>query len=142
MTLITAEVILIMYLVEFYTDNRGKNPVAKWLDELVKSDMDGAVKIDARIQKLRKYGLKLLDTRIMKHLETKNMKHLIVADRDLYELIPDPYRVIFYHDTKQSKFILLHGFRKKRQRQNKDIDQARRLLRKYLLRVGQKQKRK
>lgn len=123
-----------MYLVEFYIDKRGKQPVAKWLDEVFKSDVAGASKIDDRIQKLGKYGLKLLATNIMKRLS--------VADSHLYELIPGAYRVIVYHDTKQSKFILLHGFRKKRQRQDKDIDHARRLLEEYLLRAGQKQKRK
>ncbi len=121
-----------MYLVEFYIDKRDKEPVAKWLDEVFKSDAAGASKIDDRIQKLRKYGLKLLSTNIMKRLS--------VADSYLYELIPGAYRVIVYHDTKQSKFILLHGFRKKRQRQDKDIDHARRLLQEYLLKAGQKQK--
>ena len=123
-----------MYLVEFYIDKRDKEPVAKWLDEVFKSDAAGASKIDDRIQKLRKYGLKLLSTNIMKRLS--------VADSYLYELIPGAYRVIVYHDTKQSKFILLHGFRKKRQRQDKDINRARRRLQEYLLRAGQKQKRK
>jgi len=123
-----------MYLVEFYIDKRGKEPAAKWLDEVFKSDVAGASKIDDRIQKLRKYGPELLATNIMKRLS--------VADSHLYELIPGAYRVIVYHDTKQSKFILLHGFRKKRQRQDKDIDRARRRLQEYLLKAGQKQKRK
>jgi phage-related protein len=118
-----------MYLVEFYTDKRGDQPVANWLDGL---DKRSVAKIDARIQKLREYGLKLLDTNIMKNLKTKNIKNFIDADRHLYELIPDPYRVIVYHNKEQSKFILLHGFRKKRQRQDRDIDQARRLLKNYL----------
>jgi len=52
LTIITTEVILIIYPVEFYIDKRGKEPVAKWLDEVFKSDAAGASKIDDRIQKL------------------------------------------------------------------------------------------
>ena len=121
-----------MYPVKFYRDKRGKEPVAKWLDEVFKSDAAGASKIDDRIQKLRKYGLELLATNIMKRLS--------VADSHLYELIPGAYRVIVYHDTKQSKFILLHGFRKKRQRQDKDIDRAKLRLKDYLLSARQEQR--
>jgi phage-related protein len=133
LTIITAEVIL-MWKVEYYTDKRGEQPVAKWLDEVTKSDPARALGIYARIIKLKEHGLDLLDTKMMSRLRG--------VDRHFYELTPRPYRVVVYYDTMRSKFILLHGFRKKRQRQDKDIDHARWLLKDYLLRAEQKQKRK
>ena len=121
-----------MWTVEYYTDKRGEQPVAKWLNEVSKSDLARALGIHARIRKLSEHGLELLDTNMMSRLKG--------ADRHLYELTPWPYRVVVYYDTIRSKFILLHGFRKKRQRQDKDIDHARWLLKGYL-RAGQKTKR-
>jgi len=123
-----------MWVVEYYTDERGEQPVAKWLDEVIKSDPARALKIRERIIRLSEYGLELLDTNMMSRLKG--------AGRHLYELTPWPYRVVVYYDTIRSKFILLHGFRKKRQRQDRDINRARLRLQEYLLRAGQKQKRK
>ena len=117
-----------MYQVEYYLNGRGEQPVAKWLKEVFKSDMAGASKIDARIQKLREHGLKLLDTNMMKPITG--------VEKHLYELLPGAYRVIVYYDSTQLKFILLHGFRKTRQRQSKDIAHARRNLQRYLLMFG------
>ncbi len=113
-----------MYRVEYYLNRRGEQPVAKWLNDVYKPDRAGAAKIDARIQKLREHGLKLLDTNMM--------KPIIGADNHLYELLPGAYRVVVYYDSTRSKFILLHGFRKTKRRQDKDITHARRNLQKYL----------
>lgn len=113
-----------MYRVEYYINKKGKQPVSKWLNNIFKSDVSGASKIDAQIQKLSEHGLKLINTNMM--------KPIIGADNHLYELIPGAYRIIVYYDTTQSKFILLHGFRKTKQRQNKEITYARRILQKYL----------
>ena len=113
-----------MYQVEYYIDKRKEQPVSKWLNDVFKSDVAGASRIDAQIQKLSEHGLKLLDTNMM--------KHIIGEDNHLYELIPGAYRVVVYYDSIRSKFILLHGFRKTKRRQNKDIAHARRNLHKYL----------
>ena len=113
-----------MWTVEYYTDKRREQPVAKWLDEVSKSDRARALGIYARIKKLSEYGLELLDTKMMSRLKG--------ADRHFYELTPGPYRIVVYHDIKRSKFILLHGFRKKRQRQDQDIDRAKLRLENYL----------
>ncbi|MCK4425158.1 MAG: type II toxin-antitoxin system RelE/ParE family toxin [Deltaproteobacteria bacterium] len=121
-----------MWTVEYYPDKRGEQPVAKWLDEVSKSDPARALGIYARIKKLSEYGLELLDTKMMSRLKG--------ADRHFYELTPGPYRVVVYYDIKRSKFILLHGFRKKKQRQDQDIDRAKLRLKNYLLRAGQEQR--
>ena len=113
-----------MWPVEYYTDRRNKQPVAIWLDEITRSDAAGASTIDAQIQKLREYGLSLIGTNMMKRISGTN--------NHLYELLPGSYRVIVYYDVMQSKFIILHAFRKKKQRQKRDIEYARRILSKYL----------
>ena len=113
-----------MYRVEYYLNGRGEPPVAKWLNEIFKSDIAGASKIDARIQKLKEHGLKLLDTNMM--------KPIIGVDNHLYELLPGAYKIVVYYDSTRSKFILLHGFRKTKRRQSKDIAHARRNLQSYL----------
>lgn len=113
-----------MYRVEYYRNKRGEQPVSKWLNNIFKSDIAGAAKIDAQIQKLSEYGLKLINTNIM--------KPIIGKDNHLYELIPGAYRIIIYYDSTRSKFILLHGFRKTKRRQNKEIAHARRNLQNYL----------
>ena len=88
----------------------------------------GASKIDARIQKLKEHALKLIDTNMMKPITG--------VEKHIYELLPGAYRIIVYYDLTQLKFILLHGFRKTRQRQNKDIAHARRNLQRYLSMLG------
>ncbi len=113
-----------MYQIEYYLNKSGEQPVSKWLNNIFKSDVAGASRIDAQIQKLSEHGLKLINTNIM--------KPIIGADNHLYELVPGAYRVIVYYDSICSKFILLHGFRKTKRRQNKDIAHARENLRKYL----------
>ncbi len=118
-----------LWTVEYYKDKRGEQPVVKWLDEVRKSDPHRALGIYERIGKLSEYGLELLNTNIMSRLKG--------ADRHFYELTPRPYRVVVYYDKRRTKFILLHGFRKKRQRQDKDIDHARLLLKDYLRGEGQ-----
>lgn len=113
-----------MYQVEYYRNKRGEQPVSKWLNNIFKSDIAGAAKIDAQIQKLSEYGLKLINTNMM--------KPIIGKDNHLYELIPGAYRIVVYYDSTRSEFILLHGFRKTKQRQNKEIAHARRNLQNYL----------
>ena len=113
-----------MYHVDYYLNRRGERPVAKWLDNVFKTDVAGASRIDAQIQKLREHGLKLLNTNMM--------KHIIGEDNHLYELIPGAYRVVVYYDSTRSKFILLHGFRKTKRVQTRDIARARRNLQEYL----------
>ncbi len=113
-----------MYQVEYYLNKRGEQPVSKWLNNIFKSDVAGASRIDAQIQKLSEHGLKLINTNMM--------KPIIGTDNHLYELIPGAYRIVIYYDSTRSKFILLHGFRKTKRRQNKEITHARRNLQKYL----------
>ena len=114
-----------MYRIEYYQNKRGEQPLSKWLNNIFKSDAAGAARIDAQIQKLREHGLKLINTNMM--------KPIIGTDSHFYELRPGPYRIIFFYDVAQSKFILLHGFRKTKQRQDKEIAHARLNLQKYLL---------
>jgi len=73
-----------MYLVEYYLNKKGEQPVSKWLNSVFKSDATGASRIDAQIQKLSEYGLKLINTNMM--------KPIIGTDNHLYELIPGAYR--------------------------------------------------
>ncbi len=114
-----------MWPVEYYTTARGRQPVAEWRDGL---DKQNKAKIDARIQKLREYGLTLLGTDILERISG--------SDPDFYELKGGQCRIATYHDKRGKTFVLLHGFLKKRRREREHIERARHLLHEYLSAQG------
>ena len=111
-----------MYEVDYYTRPNGDQPVANWLDELDRKKRAG---IEAKIQYLEEYGLELLGTKMLERVK---------GERNLYELRGGQCRVITYYDRRKgdNRFVLLHGFLKKKQRQRHDIDEGYRLLYEYL----------
>ena len=109
-----------MWTVEYYIRRGGRQPVAEWRDAL---DKNFRVTIDAKIQKLREYGLEL---------PAKMLTTILGADKDFYELRGGQCRVAVYYDRRRATFVLLYGWLKKKRWQNRDIEQARRLLYEYL----------
>lgn len=118
---------MLLWPIEYYIRINGRIPVAEWLGgrEL---DKNSKAVILAKIEKLGECGLELLGTEMMTPIKNK--------DRDLYELVSQKQRIAVYFDRKRATFILLHGWKKQKQRQPQDIEQARRLLREYLSRQG------
>ena len=107
-----------MFLIEYYTEDDAQ-PVAAWLDSLPPRDKK---KMEARIQALSEHGLLLLDTRMLKALRGNAS--------GLYELSCDGLRIVLCYEKSRESFVLLHGFRKQRQRERDHIDTAaRRFLR-------------
>ena len=114
-----------MWFIDYYKDEDGQQPVAEWRDGLDKSSRNN---IGAKIGKLRLNGLELLNTNML--------KRILGYEADLYELIGGRYRIATYYDRRDDKFVLLHGFKKTKQRETLQIEQARRLLHRYLSAKG------
>lgn len=111
-----------MHQIDYYTSRRGEQPVDEWREGLDKKSRSIS---DATIDSLREYGLIILNTKMMKSIKGE--------DRDLFELICGKYRIVVFNDKLYDKFILLHGFKKGKQRETKQIEIARRRLDDYLL---------
>ena len=113
---------MIQYRVIYYTRPSGRQPVAKWRDKRskrVRAD------IDAKRGKLAERGLGLLKTEMLDKLS---------GDSDFYELrnVGLGWRIAVYFDRAINTFVLLYGFKKQKQVQQQDIEQARRLLYDYI----------
>ncbi len=113
---------MIQYRVIYYTRPSGRQPVAKWRDKrskCVRAD------IDAKRGKLGERGLGLLKTEMLDKLS---------GDSDFYELrnVGLGGRIAVYFDRAINTFVLLYGFKKQKQVQQQDIEQARRLLYDYI----------
>ena len=109
-----------MYVIEYYVRSGGRKPAGEWIGSLEQSLQ--AV-IDTKTKMLAQYGLELLKTDMVKTISGE--------DRDLHELRCGQSRIAFYFNRKQSKFVLLCGWLKKKQKHEKDIEYARRLVREY-----------
>ena len=110
-----------MYTYEYYTTRQGEQPLRDWIAALPKNER--AI-IRQKIQKLAEEGFKLLKTNMLKTIEDYG--------GDFYELIGGHLRIGVYFDRSKNMFILLHGWRKKRQRQPREIDKAFSKLKDYL----------
>lgn len=102
-----------MYQYEYYTTKRGEQPVRDWIGAL---QLDERAVMRQKIQKLCEQGLKLLKTKMLVTIEGYSA--------DFYELRGGKLRIGVYLDRSKSMFILLHGWRKKRRRQPRDIEIA------------------
>lgn len=109
-----------MYVVDYYTRPNGQTPAFEWINSL---NMHQQTVILAKLYKLEEEGLKLLQTGMMKR---------IVGRSNLYELIGGQCRMILYHEVTSGKFLLLHGFLKKRQQETREILTACNLLDEYI----------
>ncbi|MCX6011899.1 MAG: type II toxin-antitoxin system RelE/ParE family toxin [Chloroflexi bacterium] len=119
-----------MLEVVFYKDKRGKEPVREWM-----ADPDNSTilpGIDARITALREYGIQLLDTKMMLPIKPRGKKERKISG--FYELryVSQGWRIAVYHDIKRNRFVLLHGFRKKKQLEKGEIDKAYTLVYEYI----------
>ncbi len=115
-----------MYQIEFYADADGYEPVKEFLTNLQAkrhSDKTARIlsqKILTHIRVLQEYGTRA---------GLPYVRHL---DGDIWELRPQPERVLFFQCL-NNKFVLLHHFRKKSQKTPKrEIDCAKRRAKDYL----------
>jgi len=117
-----------MWSIEYYKTALGRQPVFEWQKGL---DKGNESEIDVKIKKLGEYGLKLLNTNMLKVIAG--------ADPDFYELRGgrrSQCRIAIYYDRRRSTFVLLYGWLKKRKRDKLNIERARHLLHSYLSAQG------
>jgi len=112
-----------MWRIDYYTEPSGHKPIAEWLDDLEKNI---SVHIQDKVVRLQQNGLMLLNTSMMKPIKGYG--------GNFYELIYGNYRITLYHETASDTFILLHGFKKERKRERREIETAYSRLREYQLR--------
>ena len=69
-----------------------------------------------KIVRLQQNGFMLLKTSMMKAIKGYGS--------DFYELKYGNYRIALYHETASNAFVLLHGFKKERRRESREIEMA------------------
>jgi len=99
-----------VYQYEYYTTKRGEQPVRDWIGAI---PLRERAVMRQKIQKLCEKGMELLKTNMLTTIEG--------YCADFYELIGGQLRIGVYLDRPKNMFILLHGWRKKRRRQPRDI---------------------
>ncbi len=109
-----------MYHIKYYTEPSGRQPVAEWLDDL---DRKTRNHMQDKIVRLQQNGLVLLNTSMMKPIKGYG--------GDFYELKYSNYRIALYHETASNTFVLLHGFKKERRRETREIETAYSRLREF-----------
>ncbi len=102
-----------MYYIDYYTEPSGRQPVAEWFDKL---DTNISAHMQDKVVRLQQNGLKLLNTNMMTPIKGYG--------GDFYELKYSNYRVALYHKAVNDTFILLHGFKKERRRESREIEIA------------------
>ncbi|MDR1796188.1 MAG: type II toxin-antitoxin system RelE/ParE family toxin [Clostridiales Family XIII bacterium] len=116
----------LMFDVDFYEDKNGKQPVKDLLLELrgkASSSKDARIqyqRILTHIRALETYGTRIGEPHV---------KHI---DGNLWELRPQPNRILFFY-WRDNKFILLHHFVKKTQKTPpKEIELAKQCMRDFI----------
>lgn len=119
-----------MFDVIFYSDNKGKEPIAEFINELrLKSESDKNARINfnkivAYIDLLCEKGT-MIGEPVVKHL-----------DDNVWELRPLDNRILFVY-YKNKIYLLLHQFTKKTNKTPpKEINQAKRNFADYIKRNG------
>lgn len=113
------------YEIDYFNENDGSQPVSLWLNSL---DKKTNANLTDKVVRLQQNGLLLLKT---------NMLQTIVGyGQNFYEIIYGDYRIAIYHDIDIETFILLHAFRKTRQREEHEIKVAYSKIEIYLKRKG------
>ena len=102
-----------MWHIEDYKEPSGRQPVAEWLNSL---DKKTRAHMRDKIVRLQQNGLMLLNTSMMKPIKGYGS--------DFYEIKYSKFRIALYHETVNDTFILLHGFKKERTRELKEIKTA------------------
>jgi len=90
------------WFVEFYCDHRGRFPVQEFIDQL--PDKDGT-KAQHFIDLLELEGTNV----------GRNIARCLEGHESLWELKPKPNRIIYFLHTERT-FVLLHGFKKSKQK--------------------------
>jgi len=109
-----------MWHIDYYTEPSGRKPVAEWLDEL---DKNISAHMQDKLVRLQQNGLTLLKTSMMDTIKGYG--------GDFYELKYSKYRIALYHESASNTFVLLHGFKKERRREPREIETAYSRLREY-----------
>jgi len=102
-----------MWQVDYYIEPSGRKPVAEWLDNL---DKNLSVHIQDKVVRLQQNGLILLATSMKAPLKGYGS--------DFYELKYSNYRIALYHERASNTFVLLHGFKKERKRESREVEKA------------------
>ncbi len=110
-----------MWHIDYYTELSGHRPVAEWLDSLDKKTREH---MRDKVVRLQQHGLTTL-------LDTSMMRPLKGYGSDFYEIKYSKYRIALYHEMASNTFILLHGFKKERRREAREIETAYSRLREY-----------
>ncbi len=117
-----------MCVLFYYVRPNGRCECKEWRDQ-----QDGSIapSIDARIEQLRRYGLKVLNTEMMCRVKAKKPSERIPG---LYELRHrgKKWRIVIIHSGSLDAFVLLCGWRKSQRVQPEDVEHARMLAREYL----------
>lgn len=99
------------WIVRFYRDSRGREPIAEWLDGLPTKER---AKVERHLDLLRQFGTNM----------PGEHARALTGRRPLWELLPHPNRLLYVVHTGR-QFIVLHGFRKKSQKTPREhIDRA------------------
>ncbi len=109
-----------MWHIDYYMEPSGRKPVAEWLDDL---DKNMRLHMRDKVVRLQQNGLMLLNTSMMAPIKGYG--------GDFYELRYSQYRIALYHETASNIFLLLHGFKKEKQRESREIKTAYSRLREY-----------
>ena len=109
-----------MWQIDYYTEPSGRQPVAEWFKSL-----NNEIRLHMRdkVVRLQQNGLVLLNTSMMEPIKGYG--------GDFYEIKYSNYRIALYHETASNTFILLHGFKKERMRESREIGIAYSRLREY-----------
>lgn len=109
-----------MWRIDYYTEPSGRQPVAEWFDRL---DWRMHKHLLDKVVRLQQEGLILLDTNMMRPIKGYG--------GNFYEIKFSNYRIALYHETASNTFVLLHGFKKERRRESREIETAFSRLREY-----------
>ena len=109
-----------MWRIEYYSESSGRQPVADWLNTLNKKTRQYILD---KIVRLQQHGLVLLNTNMMRPIKGYG--------NDFYEIKYSRYRIVLCHKTINNKFVLLHGFKKERMKETREMETAYSRLREY-----------
>jgi len=113
-----------MWPVKFFADDDGREPVSEWLNSGELSAKD-KTSVENKLQKLSENGHNIL-------INTNMLDNISGDDPNMYEIRHNKCRVIVYFDEQKGEYIALHGFIKRKQKENIHIEYARRLLNSYM----------
>lgn len=99
-----------MYKVITYSTESGGTPLKDFIEKALrkKHKLKDIAEIKTYINMLEEFGFQ-----INQKYRPNSIKQV---DGDIYELRPGGNRVLFFHFSKDGKFVLLHGFEKTTQK--------------------------